>query len=110
MKKEEFKIAVQNSTPMVWMNMVDEQLYRIVGVNKSTFDDENWSDKPIHILYVVEEKSVSSFNIKYENVFLCEIALDQKSSPKTRRRSVLNKLTAKTDESIAPSSNKISNN
>ena len=110
MKKEEFKKAVQNSTPMVWMNMVDEQLYRIVGVNKSTFDDENWSDKPIDILYVVEEESVSSFNIKYENVFLCEIALDQKSSHKTRRRSVLNKETAKTDESIAPSSNKISNN
>jgi hypothetical protein len=110
MKKEEFKIAVQNSISMVWMNMVDEQLYRIVGVNKNTFDDENWSDNPIHILYIEEEESGLSVTIKDENVFLCEISLAKKSSHKTRRRSVLNKETAKTDESIPPSSNKISNN
>ena len=107
MKKEEFKKAVQNSTPMVWMNMFDENFYEIVGVDIDTFGRKNWDEKPINIVYLDTKYNQE----KDGNAHLCEIELSENiiTTPKNKK-SRRSGTKAKTDESIAPSSNKISNN
>jgi hypothetical protein len=107
MNKIEFKNAVKKSKPMVWMNMFDENFYEIVGVDIDTFDRKNWEEKPINIVYLDTKDNQE----KDGNAHLCEIELSENiiTTPKNKK-SRRSGTKAKTDESIAPSSNKISNN
>jgi hypothetical protein len=109
MNKSEFKYAVKNSIPIMWMNIKNQQLYAIVGVDKSTFDDDHWDEKPINILYLDKEESEAYKKIKNDAVYLYQIELKEKLFPNIKRHESEGAIATK-DESIIPNSNKIANN
>ena len=108
MRKTEFKKAVENSKPIMWINVENQQLYSIVGVDKSTFDVENWDDKPINILYLDKEEKDAYKKIKNGVVYLYQVELKEKLFPNIKSLKSAG-VTAVKDQSIAPSSNKITN-
>lgn len=110
MNKSKFKHAIKNKIPMMWKNMIDKELYKIAGLKNNIFDDKNWYEKPIHILYMKVDKSNTSLIIEDEHVCISEIFLDKENYIKIKRQFIMNKETTRKDESIAPSSNKIINN
>jgi len=110
MNKSKFKHAIKNKIPMMWKNMIDKELYKIAGLKNNIFDDKNWYEKPIHILYMKVDKSNTSLIIEDKYVCISEIFLDKENYIKIKRQFIMNKETTRKDESIAPSSNKIINN
>lgn len=109
MKKEDFKKAIEKGTPLVWISVKHQLLLPIVGVNKLTFKDENWTDKPINILYLELGDTPEESTLKGGSAYLWEIALAEALFPNlTQEKNKEGK--SKKDDSVAPLQSKISNN